>query len=138
MFTNNFFIFLRSVHCSGRFQNQKDIGAELKLFADMQDYVNQKIQNGQILTMQVMSSNVDPIGRAYIKFIQLLSNYKTAHCNYHEQTLTVSFGEVEIQIQAKSYLISCPNVSYFPTCLKVYLSEEFFVDMLLHGVQDRP
>ena len=114
-----FFHFLRSVHCSGRFQNQKDIGTELKLFANMQDYVNQKIQNGQILTIQVMSSNIDPIGRTYIDFIQLLSKCKTAHCNYREQTLAVSFGEVEIQ--AKSYSISFPNVSYFPTCLKLYL-----------------
>ena len=52
------------VHCSGKFQNQKDIGTEL--FADMQDYINQKIENGQILTIQVTPSNIDPAGNYII------------------------------------------------------------------------
>lgn len=52
------------VHCSGKFQNQKDIGTEL--FADMQDYINQKIENGQTLTIQVMPSNIDPAGKTYV------------------------------------------------------------------------
>ena len=61
-FSINFFnFFMFSVHCSGKLKNQKDIGTEL--FADMQDYINQKIENGQILTIQVMPSNVDPVGK---------------------------------------------------------------------------
>lgn len=63
--SSSFFqFFLFSVHCSGKLRNQKDIGTEL--FADMQDYINQKIENGQILTIQVMPSNVDPVGKTYI------------------------------------------------------------------------
>ena len=49
------------VHCSGVLKNQTDIGTEL--FADMQDYINRRIGEGHILTIQVSPSNLDPTGK---------------------------------------------------------------------------
>ena len=60
--TKTHFLFL--VHCSGKLKNQEDIGTEL--FADMRDYINQKLGGEETFTINVPQSNIHPVGKICI------------------------------------------------------------------------
>ena len=103
----------------------------------MQDYINQKIENGQILTLQVMPSNVDPVGKDSCTSSlecsltlqslsirqQLITNIpdKRCHCRsvVFVTQLTSKFNQVVFNIL---FLLPVQASVFRYTSLKVYLS----------------